>query len=131
MPLMLLTASSILSVTSLCTCSGAAPGRRVVTATVGKSTCGSRSTPTGRKALRRQSVYTELTQGEYADDGQREDQDRGKARTTNADLSEPLHESTYLCVVTRDPSESFSTLLVATFSPALRPVAISTRSSTG
>src|SRR4029450_13291944 len=45
MPLMVLTASSTLSVTSLSTCSGAAPGRRVVTVTVGKSTCGSRSTP--------------------------------------------------------------------------------------
>ena len=39
-PLMVLTASSTLSVTSLSTCSGAAPGRRVVTTTVGKSTAG-------------------------------------------------------------------------------------------
>ena len=85
----------------------------------------------GREVHLRQSVHTELTERECADDRQREDEDRGKDRTTNADLSEPLHESTYLCVVTRAPSESFSTLLVATFSPALRPVAISTRSSTG
>jgi hypothetical protein len=40
MPLMVLTASSILSVTSLSTCSGAAPGRRVVTRIAGKSTFG-------------------------------------------------------------------------------------------
>jgi hypothetical protein len=38
MPLIVLTASSTLSVTSLSTCSGAAPGSRVVTVTVGKST---------------------------------------------------------------------------------------------
>src|SRR5215204_1182967 len=50
MPLMVLTASSTLSVTSLSTCSGAAPGRRVVTVTVGKSTVGSRSTPSWPKA---------------------------------------------------------------------------------
>src|SRR4030095_10703621 len=50
MPLMVLTASSTLSVTSLSTCSGAAPGKRVVTVTVGKSTCGSRSTPSWPKA---------------------------------------------------------------------------------
>src|SRR5262245_33266301 len=45
MPLMVLTASSTLSVTSLSTCSGAAPGKRVVTVMVGKSTVGMRSTP--------------------------------------------------------------------------------------
>src|SRR5688572_2777280 len=50
MPLIVLTASSTLSVTSLSTCSGAAPGRRVVTVTVGKSTCGSRSIPSWPKA---------------------------------------------------------------------------------
>ena len=45
MPLMVLTASSILSVTSVSISSGAAPGRRVTTATIGKSTLGKRSTP--------------------------------------------------------------------------------------
>ncbi len=45
MPLMVLTASSILSVTSLSTCSGAAPGRRVVTTMAGKSTFGNWSMP--------------------------------------------------------------------------------------
>src|SRR5262245_11775072 len=50
MPLNVLTASSTLSVTSLSTCSGAAPGRRVVTVTVGKSTCGRRSIPNWPKA---------------------------------------------------------------------------------
>src|SRR4029453_12741024 len=50
MPLIVLTASSTLSVTSLSTCSGAAPGRRVVTVTVGKSTVGRRATPSWPKA---------------------------------------------------------------------------------
>lgn len=40
MPLMVLTASSTLSVTSVSTCSGAAPGSRVVTRIAGKSTFG-------------------------------------------------------------------------------------------
>ena len=39
-PLIVLTASSTLSVTSVSTCSGAAPGRRVVTRMTGKSTLG-------------------------------------------------------------------------------------------
>src|SRR5262245_47849104 len=45
MPLMVLTPSSILSVISVSTSSGAAPGSRVVTTTVGKSTFGKRSSP--------------------------------------------------------------------------------------
>src|ERR1043166_2180836 len=45
MPLIVLTASSILSVTSVSICSGAAPGCTVVTSTVGKSIFGKRSTP--------------------------------------------------------------------------------------
>src|SRR5262245_6029691 len=45
MPLMVFTASSILSVTSVSICSGAAPSRRVVIATDGMSTLGKRSTP--------------------------------------------------------------------------------------
>ena len=45
MPLIVLTASSILSVISVSICSGAAPGCTVVTSTVGKSTLGNRSTP--------------------------------------------------------------------------------------
>ena len=45
MPLMVLTASSILSVISVSICSGAAPGCTVVTTTVGKSIFGKRSTP--------------------------------------------------------------------------------------
>jgi hypothetical protein len=44
-PLIVLTASSILSVTSVSSSSGAAPSMRVVTVTVGKSTVGNRSTP--------------------------------------------------------------------------------------
>ena len=44
MPPRVLMASSILSVTSVSTCSGAAPGRVVMTAMMGKSTLGKRST---------------------------------------------------------------------------------------
>src|SRR5437773_6725391 len=44
-PLIVLTASSILSVISVSICSGAAPGCSVVTVTVGKSIFGKRSTP--------------------------------------------------------------------------------------
>src|SRR5262252_4754717 len=50
MPLIVLTASSILSLTSVSICSGAAPGCTVVTTTVGKSTLGKRSTPSSVKA---------------------------------------------------------------------------------
>ena len=45
MPLMVFTASSTLSVISLSTCSGAAPGSLVVTVMVGMSMLGIRSTP--------------------------------------------------------------------------------------
>ena len=45
MPLIVLTASSILSVISVSICSGAAPGWTVVTVMVGKSIFGNRSTP--------------------------------------------------------------------------------------
>ena len=44
-PLIVLTASSILSVISVSICSGAAPGCTVVIRTVGKSIFGKRSTP--------------------------------------------------------------------------------------
>ena len=59
MPLTVLTASSILSVISVSTSSGAAPGSRVVTTTVGKSTLGKRSRP-------------RLREGERPHDGQRQ-----------------------------------------------------------
>ena len=49
-PLIVLTASSILSVTSVSTSSGAAPGSLVTTTTVGKSTFGNRSSPSFVKA---------------------------------------------------------------------------------
>ncbi len=45
MPLMVLTPCSILSVTSVSICSGAAPGCTVVTTMVGMSILGNRSTP--------------------------------------------------------------------------------------
>ena len=73
MPLMVLTASSILSVTSVSTCSGAAPGSRVVTTTVGKSTFG--------KAVDARAGV----KAERADDGQRQDEHRREDRTADAD----------------------------------------------
>ena len=72
MPLIVLTASSILSVISVSTSSGAAPGSRVVTTTVGKSTFGKRSRPSWRE-------------GERADDRQREDEDAREDRTLDGD----------------------------------------------
>src|SRR5262245_53695764 len=48
-PLIELTASSIFCVTSDSTSCGAAPGRTVVTVTIGKSTFGKRSTPSCRR----------------------------------------------------------------------------------
>ena len=61
-PLIVLTASSILSEISVSTSSGAAPGSRVVTTTVGKSTFG-------------KPVEAQARERERADDRQREDQD--------------------------------------------------------
>ena len=78
MPLIVLTASSILSVTSLSTCSGAAPGRRVVTRIVGDIDV-------------RKLVDAELGEGEAADHRQRQDQDRCEDRPANAESGEPLH----------------------------------------
>ena len=79
MPLMVLTASSILSVTSVSTCSGAAPGRRVVTRMVGEVDL-------------RELVDAELGEGEAADHRQRQDEDRREDRPANAESGEPLHD---------------------------------------
>ena len=93
MPLIVLTASSILSVISLSTCSGAAPGSRVVTVMVGMSTFGIRSTPSWPKA---NAPTTD----------ERQDEDRGEDRTANAEFSEPLHGSTYDRMRADDPRPS-------------------------
>ena len=65
MPLIVLTASSILSVISVSISSGAAPGSRVVTTMVGKSTFGKRSTPS-------------CVEREGADDRERQDEDASR-----------------------------------------------------
>ena len=78
MPLIVLTASSILSVTSVSTCSGAAPGSRVVIATDGMSTFG-------------KAIDAEPREREEADDHEREDQHPGEDRALDAELGEPLH----------------------------------------
>ena len=79
MPLMVLTASSILSVTSVSICSGAAPGRRVVT-------------DDGRDVDVREPIDAELAEREEADDGQREDQHRREDRAADAERGKPLHD---------------------------------------
>ena len=111
MPLIVLTASSILSVTSVSICSGAAPGCTVVT-TIG-----------GEVDLR-ELVDAQLREREQPDDGERQDQDGREDRTLDAQGGEPLHYDTFA------PSKSCATFFVATFSPALSPVAISTSEST-
>ena len=80
MPLIVLTASSILSVTSVSICSGAAPGCTVVTSD-------------GREVDLRESIDAQLKERKRADDGQRQDQDRREDRTTHAERSKPLHEN--------------------------------------
>ena len=119
MPAMVLTARSILSVISVSTSSGAAPGSRVVTVTMGKSTL-------------REAVDAELEVGEDADDHQREDEHRGEDRALDADLGEPLHG--YLPPAARSatgtPSPSVVGALVTTRSPALSPRRTSTCPST-
>ena len=72
MLLIVLTASSILSVISVSTSSGAAPGSRVVTTTVGKSTLGKRSRPSRVKA-------------NAPIDGQRQDDDAREDGTADGD----------------------------------------------
>ena len=79
MPLIVLTASSILSVISVSTSSGAAPGSRVVTTTVGKSTLGKRSSPSRVNANAPTTVSDE-------------DQDAGEDGPLDGDCSEPLHD---------------------------------------
>ena len=77
--LMVLTASSILSVISVSTSSGAAPGSRVVTTTVGKSTLGNDPGPSRVNAKAPTTVSDE-------------DEDAGKDGTLDGDCCEPLHD---------------------------------------
>src|SRR6185369_66913 len=49
----------------------------------------------GREVHLRQSIDSQLAERERANNSQREDENGRKNRTTNAELSEPLHESTY------------------------------------
>ena len=79
MPLIVLTASSILSVISVSTSSGAAPGSRVVTTTVGKSTLGKRSRPSRVNANAPTTVSDRM-------------RTRREDRTLDGDCSEPLHD---------------------------------------
>ena len=82
MPLMVLTASSILSVISVSICSGAAPGcTRRDRRSSGSRPSGKRSTP---------SCVNEND----ADDGQREDEDGREDRALDAERGKPLHEIT-------------------------------------
>ena len=117
MPLMVLTASSIWSVTSLSTCSGAAPGSRVVTTIVGKSTLGNWSIPSCANEKTPTTVSERI---------------RTDAKTGRRTQSAASHCMTvsYFAAAMRTPSASCATLLVATISPRARPLVISTRSPT-
>ena len=78
MPLMVLTASSILSVTSVSTASGDAPGYGVTMVTSGKSTFGNWSTPS-------------LLVADEPDDDEHEIRTDREDRAPDADVGEPLH----------------------------------------
>ena len=80
MPLMVLTASSILSVISVSICSGAAPGL-------------DRRDDDGREVDLGEPVDAEARERERADDGQREDEHGREDRTADAERGEPLHEA--------------------------------------
>ena len=107
MPLMVLTASSILSVISVSICSGAAPGW-------------TRRDGDGREVDLRKAIDAELRERERADDGERQDEDGREDRTFDAERGEPLHDQ-----LTLMPSASCATFVVATRSPAFRPLVIS------
>ena len=81
-PLMVLTASSILSVISVSICSGAAPGCTVVI-------------DHRREVDLREAVDAEPREREDADDGQREDQHRREDRTADGQGGKPLHGDTF------------------------------------
>ena len=107
MPLIVLTASSILSVTSLSTLLGRGAGQtRVVTMMVGKSTFGKRSTPSCVNAKAPTTTSERM---------------RTDAKTGRRTQSAASHCMTSPSVFSRRhsaPSTSWPTLLVATDSPA-------------
>ncbi len=78
MPLMVLTASSILSLISVSTCSGAAPGSRVVI-------------DDRRQIDLGEPVDAQTEEGEAADDRERQNQDGREDGTLDAECREPLH----------------------------------------
>ena len=80
MPLMVLTASSILSVISVSICSGAAPGW-------------TRGHDDGREVDLREAIDAEARERERADDGERQDEDGREDRTFDAERGEPLHDA--------------------------------------
>ena len=60
---------------------------------LGRGARQSRGHGDGREVHLRQPIDAELAEGERADDDQREDEDRGKDRTADAEFSEPLHDA--------------------------------------
>ena len=82
MPLMVLTASSILSVTSVSICSGAAPGCTVVMTT-------------DREVDLRKLVDAQLREREHPDDRDRQDEDAREDGALDAQRGEPLHYDTF------------------------------------
>ena len=129
MPLMVLTASSILSVISVSICSGAAPGCTVVMTTVGKSTLGNRSTPSFVNENAPTTVSERMRT--VAKTGRRTQSAASHCITgiQGAQISmigfvEIASSTSQLA--TFWPSTSWATLVVATFSPAFSPLVIST-----
>ena len=122
MPLIVLTASSILSVISVSICSGAAPGW-------------TRGDHDGREVDLREAVDAELRERERADDGERQDEHRREDRTANAERGEPLHDSGFsdavdACACRRSRAAADVACVSRRARRPSRPLAISTCAST-
>ncbi len=129
MPLIVLTASSILSVISVSTCSGAAPGSRVVTRMVGKSTLGNRSTPSRVKANAPMTVSDRIRTD--AKTGRRTQISASHCMTDPYSREPVVGRADWPSTFTRRPSASCAALFTATSSSAFTPVMISTIDPTG
>ena len=132
MPLMVLTASSILSEISVSICSGDAPGWTVVTTTVGKSTFGKRSTPRRVKENAPTTVSDRMRT--VAKTGRRTEIAASHCMGTPTQASDfrtdGEHRRGTVHSETATPSASCATFFVATRSPAMTPLVISIRPPT-
>src|SRR5262245_49238939 len=120
MPLMVLSASSILSVISVSTSCGAAPGSTVVTVTVGNSTRGKRSTSSRR--YEKMPITTSVVINIVAKTGRR------THSSANFCITSPSLLLLVYLWLTTVPVCSLSRLLVAMISPDVTPSLISLKS---